>query len=369
MIQYIQIENFKSLKRVNLRTSNLNLFFGLNGMGKSSVIQSLLLLRQSYLANKGSFDSLLTNGSLISLGSQKDIFFQKAAEQSKIRFLLTFQNALELDLRYSYDLTNNDSDSLSIAENSVGMEKPLLDEIPLFSKGEAFYYLGAEHIGPKKSYETAGWKNNIGIVGEYAPLYLAKNGSKRIAKDMCNKKAKSDTLLDQVSAWMSEISPGVRIKADLFNNLERVKLSLQYENNRDLTDEFSPVNVGFGIPYVLPIIVILLVAKQGDLVLIENPESHLHPRGQSEIAKIIALAANNGVQIICESHSDHIINGIRVAVKEKTLDNDKLGIFYFSKKDNLETNVTVIGIDNKGELDAYPQGLLDEWGNLMSKLL
>ncbi|NBK22793.1 MAG: DUF3696 domain-containing protein, partial [Spirochaetia bacterium] len=148
-----------------------------------------------------------------------------------------------------------------------------------------------------------------------------------------------------------------------------VKLSLQYENNRDLTDEFSPVNVGFGIPYVLPIILILLVAKQGDLILIENPESHLHPRGQSEIAKIIALAANNGVQIICESHSDHIINGIRVAVKENTLDNDKLGVFYFSKKDNLETKVTAIGIDKKGELDTYPPGLLDEWGNLMSKLL
>jgi len=369
MIQYIQIENFKSLKRVNLRTSNLNLFFGLNGMGKSSVIQSLLLLRQSYLSNKGSFDTLLTNGDLIKLGSQKDIFFQKADEQSKIRFFLTFQNALELDLRYSYNLANNDSDSLSISEKSLGFETAVFDKIPLFSQEENFYYLGAEHIGPKKSYETAGWKNTIGITGEYAPLYLAKNGSKKVARDMCNKKAKSDTLFDQVSAWMSEISPGVRIKAELFSNLERVKMSIRYENNRDLTDEFSPVNVGFGIPYVLPIILILLVAKQGDLVLIENPESHLHPRGQSEIARIIALAANNGVQIICESHSDHIINGIRVAVKENTLDNNKLGIFYFSKKENLETIVTAIGIDKRGELDTYPQGLLDEWGNLMSKLL
>ncbi|MDD3904324.1 MAG: DUF3696 domain-containing protein [Sphaerochaeta sp.] len=369
MIQYIQIENFKSLKRIILKTSNLNLFFGLNGMGKSSVIQSLLLLRQSYLTNKGSFDTLLTNGDLISLGTQKDIFFQKADEHSKIRYFLSFEKGLELDLRYTYDLANNDADSLTLYKNSSSAESTILDKIPLFSQEQNFFYLGAEHIGPKKSYETTGWKNNIGITGEYAPLYLAKNGSKKISTNMCNKKAKSDTLFDQVSAWMSEISPGIRIKAELFSNLERVKLSMKYENNRDLTDEFSPVNVGFGIPYVFPIILILLVAKPGDLVLIENPESHLHPRGQSEIAKIIALAANNGVQIFCESHSDHIINGIRVAVKEHTLHNEDLGIFYFSKKDNLETHVTAIEIDEKGELNTYPEGLLDEWGNLMSKLI
>ncbi len=369
MIRYIQIENFKSLKKIGLRTSTLNLFFGMNGMGKSSVLQSLLLLRQSYLANKSSFDPLLSNGDLVSLGSQKDIFFQKADEHSKIRFFISFFGGKELDLRYSYDLANNDSDSLVLSQDSLGYKDPMPNSIALFSQEQAFFYLGAEHIGPKKSYETAGWKNNIGIAGEYAPLYLAKNGSKKISSTMCSKKAKSDTLFDQVSAWMSEISPGVRIQAELFSNLERVKLSMRYENNRDLTDDFSPVNVGFGIPYVLPIIIILLIAKEGDLVLLENPESHLHPRGQSELAKIIALAANNGVQVFCESHSDHIINGIRVAVKDHILASDKLGVFYFSKSDNLETQVTAVDIDEKGELDTYPEGLLDEWGNLMSQLL
>ena len=138
----------------------------------------------------------------------------------------------------------------------------------------------------------------------------------------------------------------------------------------EFTNPYSPVNVGFGIPYVLPLILTLLISQPGDLVLIENPESHLHPRGQAELGKLIALASQSGVQIICETHSDHIINGIRVAVKENNIDSNKVRLFYFDKNETtkLETEVTPINVDKNGELDSYPTGLLDEWGNLMAKL-
>ena len=88
------------------------------------------------------------------------------------------------------------------------------------------------------------------------------------------------------------------------------------------------------------------------------------------IGKLIALAAQSGVQIICETHSDHIINGIRVATKNNIIANDKVRLFYFDKNEEtkLETEVTTINVDKNGELDNYPEGLLDEWGNLMSQL-
>ena len=77
MINYMQIENFKSIRKLSLPLENLNLFFGMNGMGKSSVIQALLLLRQSFWENsKLGLDCLYTNGTMIKLGTGKDVFCQ-----------------------------------------------------------------------------------------------------------------------------------------------------------------------------------------------------------------------------------------------------------------------------------------------------
>ena len=113
----------------------------------------------------------------------------------------------------------------------------------------------------------------------------------------------------------------------------------------------------------------MLISEKGSLLLIENPESHLHPKGQSRIAKLISLAAERGCQIICESHSDHVINGIRVAVKKGEISHDKVGILFFSKNKDQETKVDNIYIDGKGNLSEYPLGLLDEWGILMTELI
>ena len=113
-------------------------------------------------------------------------------------------------------------------------------------------------------------------------------------------------------------------------------------------------------------------ASAGELIIIENPESHLHPRGQAELGKLIALAAQNDVQIIIESHSDHILNGIRVAVKESSIDKDKVIAFYFKKvvTDNEQySRITDIKIDKNGTLSDYPENLLNEWSNQLSKLI
>jgi predicted ATPase len=87
------------------------------------------------------------------------------------------------------------------------------------------------------------------------------------------------------------------------------------------------------------------------------------------LAKLIALAANHGCQVICESHSDHIINGIRVAVKNGYISNEKVGVSFFSKNRDQETKVSNIYLDEKGNLSEYPSGLLDEWGILMTELI
>lgn len=365
MINYIQIENFKSLKRISMPLTNLNLFFGMNGMGKSSVIQSLLLLRQSFWENrKISMDFLYTNSDLVRLGTGKDILCQNT-DDDKIRFFLKYSDSKKYDFKFKYEYA--DSDCL----NRIETVDENYDEA-LF--GDNFLYLSAEHLGPQKQYSTENWKKEsaakYGNIGEFIVPFLASEGEIfKVPAELCTEKGKTDRLIDQVSGWMAEISPGIKLSAEFMASIEKAKLSIRYSGERLDSEPYMPVNVGFGIPYVLPLIVELLTADKEGLVLIENPESHLHPKGQSLIAKLIAMVAARGTQIICESHSDHIINGIRVAVKRNLLDSANLAVSYFDKDENQNTVVSNLSVDNNGNLNEYPEGLLDEWGILMSELI
>ena len=115
----------------------------------------------------------------------------------------------------------------------------------------------------------------------------------------------------------------------------------------------------------------MLTAENGKIIIIENPESHIHPRGQAELGRLIGLASKTGAQIFVETHSDHILNGIRVAVKEKQISKDLVNILYFDKTINEEsyTNIHKLRVDSNGILSDEPEGMLDEWGNQLLKLL
>ena len=137
---------------------------------------------------------------------------------------------------------------------------------------------------------------------------------------------------------MGKISPGVRLNTELLAGDQEARLNISYNEDWMVSSSNSPVNVGFGIPYILPIIVALLTVNKDSLILIENPESHLHPKGQTAMAELMARATSFGAQIICESHSDHIINGVRVAVKEQIIDKEKVTISYYNKDVHLNTH-------------------------------
>ena len=371
MIRYLQIENFKSLQHIALPMEKLNLFFGMNGMGKSSVLQSLLLLRQSYWSRTDkSLMGLRINGELVRLGTSMDILCQNA-ESETIRFLTVFSGDKTTDVSFSNQASHMPAGTLKITDLKAA-RVPFADEEALFGKG--FTYLAADHLEPKSEYSYDQWDaegiNPLGGKGEYAVPYLAFEGNlKKVADTLCLDDGKTNRLFDQISAWMSRISPGIKIYATCSPLEERAKLDISYTGQRLNSAPFLPVNVGFGIPYVLPLVVALLTAKENGLLLIENPESHLHPKGQVAIADLIARVARQGTQIICESHSDHIINGIRVAVKEKKLASEDLSVVYFDKDEDQMTKTTEIAVDSEGSLSAYPEGFLDEWGILMSELI
>ena len=85
-----------------------------------------------------------------------------------------------------------------------------------------------------------------------------------------------------------------------------------------LADRMRPTNMGFGVSYALPVITAGLLAPAGSLLVVENPEAHLHPAGQSRVGRFLAHLAASGVQVVAETHSDHVLNGVRLAAVEAT---------------------------------------------------
>jgi len=371
MISDIYIKNFKAIKEVKIELSNLNLLTGLNGMGKSSLIQTLLLLRQS----QKMLDSAISlKGELIELGKGQDILYQYA-DNDEISFKIGFQNNLFFERTF-------------IAKDSVQMPFDLGKQSSiynfrnesLFSK--SFQYITAEHIGPKQIYQTSTWENeenefrdfaklgDLGKYGEYTAHYLSMFGEKLIKFDnLLHSKTSSKMLYQQVNAWLSEISPNVHLTSYYQPDLNLANQTFKFSTKSGFTNEFKPVNVGFGLTYALPIIVSLLTAWENDLLIIENPESHLHSKGQSKIGELMALAAQNGVQIIVETHSDHILNGFRVATKRKNIDAEKIRIYYFDRDGDNDAHYCRIlqpVIDQDGRIDEWPDGFFDEFEkNLM----
>ena len=153
-------------------------------------------------------------------------------------------------------------------------------------------------------------------------------------------------------------------------------LSFSFVTGGATSRSLRPTSVGFGLSYTLPVVVALLAARPGSLVLVENPEAHLHPRGQMAMGDLIIRAAAAGAQVIVETHSDHVLNGIRVAVKEGRGAPDQVAIHYFQRitetRGGDERIVHVVQsprIDADGRVDSWPQGFFDQYDIALEKLL
>ncbi len=228
---------------------------------------------------------------------------------------------------------------------------------------QEFYYLNAERIGPRinqgiKFYDFP----NAGFQGEFVAQLIADTDSNytfEIDEIRRNKKSKSPRLEQQVNAWLSELMPGVSISASY--NPETHSAQIKVDNFYTRGDSTIATNIGFGISYVLPILVTGLIAKKGSYMIVENPEAHLHPSAQSKIGKFLAMVANAGVNVIVETHSDHFINGVQISVATKEISTELVTINFFSQeKDHVQPKIDSISINDLGELSDWPKGFFDQ---------
>lgn len=369
MLNYLSLKNFKSIKDEDFELRKLNIFTGFNGMGKSSALQSLLLLRQSHDKHMLPEEGLSLAGEYVNIGTGKDLLSMNAEEEI-IKIEACWD---EHDLEFHFDYDEN-SDMQPINKNLTKTNEYAFKE-SLFNAN--FQYLSAERISPKSVYDVSEYavnqRRSLGTKGEYTAHFLSQHGNENLSiNGLQHPKAKSPYLIDNLNAWMSEITPGVKIITKLIPEINQASLHYQFSTSSELTDKFRPENTGFGLTYVLPVVTALLCSKPNDLLILENPESHLHPSGQSVVAKMMSIASENNVQILVETHSDHIINGVRAAVKYKDISKENVLIYFLSRDlDSAEHFVDVekIEIDNNGRIDSWPDGFFDEWDKSLSLLL
>ena len=373
MIELLTLVNFKAFKYQEIGMRPLTMLAGLNGMGKSSVLQSLLLLRQSFqqqaLVTAGG-SGLVLNGELAQLGTGRDVLFD-GAERDEIEFVLN-SSGEEAQWRFAYD---RKADVLRlVAENEIPRT---IYEGNLFK--EHFHYLEAERVGPRTSFEMADYvvreQMQMGTRGQYAAHFLHQYQSRKVLRELYHPNERSSMLRNQVNAWMGETSPGASTRVRGYPDIDVMQLAFGFKRADTSGDVrfFRSKNVGFGLTYTLPVLVALLSSPPGSLVLLENPEAHLHPRGQSKVGELIARAAGVGIQVLVETHSDHVLNGIRVAVNRGLTKPEDIAIHFFQRPadDSELSGIEVVSpqIDRDGRLDMWPESFFDEYGKSLRNLL
>lgn len=368
MLETLQLANFKSIKSGHFHLEDLTLFSGRNGMGKSSVLQSVLLLRQSYEAHLLPDVGLALAGQYVRIGRGKDLLYTEADEEVVTINCEWTESSLYLKFNY-----NETSDVQPVASKEIAIGNPFNE--PLFTA--SFQYLSAERISPKSIYDVSDYavkqQRSLGMKGEFTAHFLSVHGDDSITiSALKHTNASTNSLLDNINAWMSDITPGTKVVATLIPEINQASLHYQFATATQMTEKFRPENTGFGLTYVLPVVTAVLSARTGDLLLIENPESHLHPAGQSVVAKLISLAAQNGVQIIVETHSDHFLNGVRTSAKSKLISNEKVRIYFLSRdyeNEGHEVQIDEVELYSSGKLSHWPEGFFDEWERSLDALI
>lgn len=368
MIDELIVRNFKCLDEVRLPLASLSVLAGLNGMGKSTVIQSLLLLHQSHLVSTdGSVRHLVLNGPLTNIGTATDALWEGADQEQLVLGI----KADGQEFVWSFVYQEGDDELRGLESNAT--------TVPaghgLFT--DAFHYLRAERFGPRASSPVSStavkYRRQIGHDGEYAPFFLATFGNDELPNSQLHHPSAASTQLKhELEAWLGEISPGTRVYTEAHKKLDLVSLEFAVSSPLGETQHFRATNMGFGISYIMPIILAILAAEPGTLILLENPEAHLHPRGQVKMGELLALATLGGVQILVETHSDHLLNGIRLAVHGARVSPNRVGLFFFSREqkvDTISTRITKPEMDAAGRISEWPDGFFDETEKVLRQLL
>ena len=382
MLTRIDLRHFKCFAKLKLPLYRLTLLSGTNASGKSSVIQAFALLHQTMREHEWS-SRLMLNGGAVRLGTVGDVIDQVYGRRDCEIALLDDERAYRWEFEGERDEMSmavkrvqvKDNDSLHVSDSEPlhyllpSSQLPVSSHSsPLTDRLRGLTYLTAERLGPRESYilDDPQLTPVVGPRGEYAVSVLHSGLDARVLESLAAQDV-PPTRFRQVEARMGEFFPGCRLAIEQIPHANAVTLGIRTSSD---TDFHRPIHTGFGLTQVLPIVVAALSAKRDALLLIENPEVHLHPAGQAAMGVFLAEVASAGVQVIIETHSDHVLNGIRRAVRSGTLPAHDIGLHFFRPRQEDEQDrvpqVESPSLDADGNIDTWPDGFFDQFDKDMN---
>jgi predicted ATPase len=382
MINRVDLRNFKCFDRLSLPLADLTVLSGTNASGKSSVLQVLALLHQTMFEHEWS-NRLLLNGKTIRLGTVGDVV-------DKVHGRRSMEIGISDDeLNYLWLFSGDERSEMSMAVDSVSVNDKVLKSKELQyllprelqwllpqKQSENFAcrlrrltYIAAERIGPREFYSLDETATVVGPAGEHVVSVLHLGRDERVLDELIVEGV-APTRLRQVEARMRQFFPGCGLLVQQVPQANAVTLGLRTSDDSDF---YRPIHVGFGLTQVLPIVVAALSASKGDILLIENPEVHLHPAGQATMGQFLGEVVSAGVQVVFETHSDHVLNGVRRSVKNGVLKPEQVALHFFRQRAKDMPQVVSPQLDKDGAIDCWPDGFFDQfdkdadyfagWGN------
>jgi predicted ATPase len=358
MLKTLNIENFKCFLNQDINFGKITVLAGANGVGKSTVVQSLLLLRRTFEELTKKQEILINDKqhSFLELNNTKEIL-NSFAKTETISFIATDEHNKYYEIVFSL-LNNLILQRNPFPANNIDAENEA-DKLP-FDKDFPFYYLNAERLGPRNILEVKESDFlSVGFQGEltgYA-IHKAENEIK-ISENKRFEQTTEAILSKQMEFWMQYLIPEVEIQVKHYDEINQVRIGIRKQGSE--TGFLHPNNIGFGISYVLPIVVAGLLAEKDSMLIVENPEAHLHPSGQSRIGQFLAKMAGAGVQVVVETHSEHVVNGIRLASLKEWISYQDVIINFFSQEKKGEVKVDKIELNQLSDLTKWPIGFFDQ---------
>jgi len=335
VIGRVIIKNFKAFRECEIKFSKLTIIMGENGIGKSTIVQSILLSKQALVGSTEIPKNLYLNGPLVKIGNGADAL-RKNAEEEKIAVSIELMDGLLFEWSAAYV---PGSDVLPMTVGDVSGIQSFRDS--------RIRYLSAERVGPQLTSpfsQSEASRSDIDERGANALGLLHFSSDMALDSDdpRVPSEAKSRSIQSIFNYYLSKISSGATVAVQDLSDIDSVSATFSFVLQGELPMErIRPTNVGFGLSYSASIIIMCLISKPGETIIIENPEAHLHTKGLRAILDLLVLTAEAGVQVICESHSREILYWTRRKVIESQVPSDLAIVNYVCSTDGHADKVVV----------------------------
>ena len=363
MITHIRAKNFKSwADSGQVQLAPLTGFFGTNSSGKSSLLQLLLLLKQTIGSEEVLFFG--DESSLVNLGSFRDVIHGHDTDETlELEFGCKSRQPLKINVpdvnaNGQPDVLSGPIDSFTFT-TSIREERGKLSSEVLGAPTAAFenqfsrvYYLGPTRVHPQRHYHWNGKHPvEMGLCGDEAIAALL---SARVRNLKTSHNGNGVPIEARVSAWLQKME----LAHDFWLGPNGASDNSTYEVRIQKTPTSARVtlaDIGYGLADLLPILVHCYYVPEGSTLILEQPGIHLHPHTQAQLADLfLEVIAERHLQILIESHSEQLLTRLQRRIAEKKVAQDTIALYFCRNTDGAST-IEKLEVDELGDIHNWPE--------------